>query len=73
MNTKQFDKPRLEGGRTADGRLAISIMEASRVLGVSRTTAYLMASEGALLTIKARGRLLVPVAALQRLLAGEVT
>lgn len=70
MPIKTATAPDFANGRTPDGRRTISITEAARVLGVGRTTAYLMAQTGELPTIKARGRVLVSVAALERLLTG---
>jgi excisionase family DNA binding protein len=47
----------------------ISIEEAAIILGISRGTAYANAKTGALPTIRLGKRLLVPKAALERLLA----
>jgi excisionase family DNA binding protein len=48
----------------------IKIEEAARLLGISRNTAYDAAKNGQLPTVKIGKRLLVPTAALDRLLQG---
>ncbi len=48
-----------------------SVEEASRLLGISRQTGYLGVREGSIPSIKIGRRLVVPRAALERLLAGE--
>ncbi len=52
-------------------RLAISIPEAGQLLGISRSNAYARAKSGELPTVKLGARILVPVARLEKLLAGE--
>jgi excisionase family DNA binding protein len=47
----------------------ISVEEAAIILGISRATAYTSAKTGALPTIRLGKRLLVPKAALEKLLA----
>jgi excisionase family DNA binding protein len=42
--------------------------EAAKALGISRTTAYKFAKDGTLPTIKLGSRILVPIAALNKLL-----
>ncbi len=49
-------------------RLTYDILEAARVLGISRNLAYEMAKTGALPVIKCGKRLLVPKKALERML-----
>ena len=44
--------------------------EAANALGVSRTTIYKLAKDGSLPTIKLGSRVLVPIAALNKLLEG---
>jgi excisionase family DNA binding protein len=44
--------------------------EAASALGVSRTTIYKLAKDGSLPTIKLGSRVLVPIAALNKLLEG---
>lgn len=50
-----------------EGRIAISILEAAEVLGISRSYAYQMAASGELPTLRLGRRILVPVAALREL------
>ena len=50
-----------------EGRIAISILEAAEVLGISRSYAYQMAATGELPTLRLGRRILVPVAALREL------
>lgn len=49
--------------------LTISVEEAARVLGISRGAAYTHARDGSLPTIRLGKRLLVPKAALEKLLS----
>lgn len=51
------------------GRLTVSVEEASRLLGIGRRTAYEAAARGELPTLRIGRRLLVPKAALARILA----
>jgi excisionase family DNA binding protein len=53
---------------TAQDRPTVTIDEACRMLGVSRTTAYEAAKSGQLPTISLGRRLLVPTAVLRRML-----
>lgn len=48
-----------------------TIPEAAAVLGIGRNQAYLAARRGEIPTIRIGGRVLVPAAALERMLAGE--
>ena len=50
----------------------LSIIEAGEVLGIGRSAAYEAAKQGELPTIKIGRRLLVPIALLERLLAGAL-
>jgi excisionase family DNA binding protein len=52
-------------------KLTFTVDEAGEMLGISRGTAYAAAKSGDLPTIRMRHRLLVPRAALLRLLEGE--
>jgi excisionase family DNA binding protein len=54
----------------APERQTLSVEEAGKVLGISRGAAYQYAKDGSLPTIRLGSRLLVPKAALERLLAG---
>jgi excisionase family DNA binding protein len=76
----QFDEHlqcRSQANATEDGRptqhgdsrrRTMSIEEAARILGISRGSAYARARDGAIPTIRLGKRLLVPQAALDRLL-----
>lgn len=55
-----------------DERLTVSVPEAGRLLGIGRTSAYKAAQEGEIPTVRIGGRVLVPKAALERML-GEAT
>ena len=52
-------------------RQTVSVEEAGRLLGISRGTAYEAAKSGEIPVIRIGKRLLVPRAALERLLNGE--
>jgi excisionase family DNA binding protein len=49
--------------------LTVSVEQAGRILGISRGAAYTHARDGSIPTIKLGKRLLVPKAALEKLLA----
>jgi excisionase family DNA binding protein len=51
------------------GRLVITVEEAGRLLGVSRPLAYRLAKEGRIPVLRLSRRLVVPVSALERMLA----
>jgi excisionase family DNA binding protein len=51
-------------------RLTVTVPEAAKLLGVSRMTAYAAVREGAIPSLKIGRRVLVPRAALERLLNG---
>jgi excisionase family DNA binding protein len=53
-------------------RRTVSVEQAGRILGISRGAAYAHAKDGSLPTIRLGKRLLVPKAALDKLLAVEV-
>ena len=55
---------------TQHDRLTLTVEEAAQRLGLSRWSAYNLAKNGELPTIKLGRRVLVPKAALDRLLAG---
>jgi excisionase family DNA binding protein len=55
---------------TQDGRLALTVDEAAKRLGISRPSAYEAARKGELPNIKIGRRILVPIAALEQLLTG---
>ena len=50
-----------------------TIIEAAKKLGISRNTCYEAAKQGQIPTIKIGKRILVPMAALDKMLAGEGT
>lgn len=52
------------------GRSTFTVLEAGEILGLSKSTAYAAANEGALPTIRMGRRLIVPRRALERLLGG---
>lgn len=52
--------------------LTISVEEAATLLGVGRNQAYEAARHGQIPSIRVGGRILIPRAALERLLSGEV-
>jgi len=53
----------------AEERPAITVGEAAKILNVSRSSAYIAARTGELPTIRIGRRVLVPTAALRRMLA----
>ena len=53
------------------GRMAYSIEEVRRALGISRSTIFDMLAMGRLRSVKAGRRTLIPAAALEAYLAGE--
>jgi excisionase family DNA binding protein len=70
------NNPRLNDPGTVHGRdarcLTVSVEEAGRILGISRGAAYTYARDGSIPTIRLGKRLLVPKAALDKLLDVEV-
>jgi excisionase family DNA binding protein len=74
---RQTDKrvhSRLNSARRSPGGdsvcLTVSVENAARILGISRGAAYTHARDGSLPTIRLGKRLLVPKAALDKLLQG---
>ncbi len=55
--------------KVQEARLTLTVPEAGRVLGVGRNAAYEAARAGEIPTIRIGKRILVPVAALERMLA----
>jgi len=51
-------------------RQTLTVMEAAKALGLGRNAAYEAAKRGDIPTIKIGGRILVPVAAFERMLQG---
>jgi excisionase family DNA binding protein len=75
---RQTDKQihsRLTSARRSPGGdsvcLTVSVEDAARILGISRGAAYTHARDGSLPTIRLGKRLLVPRAALEKLLQGS--
>jgi len=58
-------------GRFEPDRLALSVEEASRLLGISRSLGYELAAQGRIPTIRLGRRIVVARAALERLLASD--
>ena len=54
-------------------RQTMSVMEAAKILGLSRERAYLSARDGSLPVLRFGRKLVVPVSALEAMLAGQVT
>jgi len=55
-----------------DDKAVFTVVEAGcKILGLSRSLAYAAAKDGSLPTVRIRDRILVPRAALERLLTGE--
>ena len=50
---------------------AISVQEAGRLLGISKNSAYTAAQDGVIPTIRIGRRLVVPMAALDKMLSGD--
>jgi len=75
---RQSELDRLEAVRVVwDGHtyveaLAVSVPDAAKLLGVSKATIHDQIAEGRLPLVKIGRRGVVPVAALRRLLAGDV-
>jgi excisionase family DNA binding protein len=57
--------------KAGEERRTIDVPEAGRILGLSRNAAYDAAARGDIPTIRIGKRLLVPKAALDRMLGGE--
>ena len=58
--------------RSQPNRETVTVEEAGAVLGISRATAYRLASTGELPVLRLGGRLLVPRIRLDRLLSGAL-
>ncbi len=59
-------------GTTTQQRETTSVEEAARRLGIGRSTAYLAAKRGQLPTLRLGRRVVVPTAALDRLLSRDL-
>ena len=71
----RMDRMKALTNRSDGHRLTVSIVEAAQMLGIGRTLAYEAARRGDLRTIRVGRRVLVPVLAIEELLAqaSEVT
>jgi excisionase family DNA binding protein len=69
MGKTTMTKTAVESGSFEKACRTISVDEAAMILGISRGAAYANAKSGALPTIRLGKRLLVPKAALEKLLA----
>ena len=58
---------------TSDGRLTITVAEAATRLGIGRNAAYEAARAGLIPSIRIGKRVLIPIAAFERMLQGETT
>jgi len=59
-----------QDGEIVGRRLALSVEEAAELLGISRSLAYELAARGQLPVLRLGRRLVIPRAALERLLDG---
>jgi excisionase family DNA binding protein len=57
----------------AEPKLTMSVTEAARALGIGKTSAYSAIERGEIPSVRIGGRILVPRAALARLLEGPDT
>ena len=64
-----MDRMRAHTDRIDGDRLTVSVAEAAQILGIGRTLAYEAARKGNLRTIRVGRRVLVPVLAIEELLA----
>ena len=54
-----------------ENKLTLTVSETAKLLGLSRASAYSLAAQGVIPTIRLGRRLVVPKVALQKLLEGE--
>ena len=71
MNYYDIKPPRLDGDRTVDGRIAISVPEFGRLVGLGRNSAFAAVRSGEVPSVQIGGRKFVAVATVQKLLSGE--
>jgi excisionase family DNA binding protein len=57
--------------QAAENRMVLDVPEAAEILNISRAAAYAAARSGDIPTVRIGGRILVPRAALMRLLDGQ--
>jgi excisionase family DNA binding protein len=60
----------MTAGQLPEGRLTVTVEEAAKLLGISRTMAFQAVRSGEIPAIRVRRRILVPVARLNDLLRG---
>jgi excisionase family DNA binding protein len=58
-------------GKTARKRLTLTVDETAEVLGISRWLAYALVRRGEIPSVRLGNRVVVPIARLQAMLAGE--
>lgn len=63
-------QPRVPGDSDLQHRVVLTVAEAGRLLGISRNSAYEAVRRGELPAVRIGRRLIVPKAALDRLLSG---
>jgi excisionase family DNA binding protein len=63
----EFGAPRVREGRDGQDRLALSVEEAARLLGISTWLAYELVHQGELPSLRLGRRIVVPRAALERM------
>ena len=62
------DRRGLFGYATIDRRLCVTVPEAAKMLGISRNFAYQLVREGKLPSVRFGKRILIPIAALEKML-----
>jgi len=70
--TEHHDDRERQPRRARQPRATYSVPEAGEILGVGRSLAFAAASDGTIPTIRIGKRLLVPRAALEKLLGGPI-
>ena len=71
QGTEAVKEDRMEAMEEVDDRETRTVEEAGRILGIGRSAAYAAVGRGEIPALRIGKRLLVPRAALERLLAGE--
>ena len=67
----QLYTPEVPVNASQDDRLAVSVAEACRLLGMGRTLLYELLDDGSLSSIKVRGRRLVPMHSMREFVYGR--
>lgn len=73
MTMPTEDTPTTTATRHGIERIGLTVEEAAEVLGISRAFAYELVAEGTLPCLRLRRRIVVPRAALVRMLDGELS